>query len=237
MERTNPLRARYVRILTHAASAGGTERSTPPDAPALLLEVARQGIPHAPQPWYPALFSHARQLAVCLAGESGAARSAETEDDSLSEPQTASQGARYCTRVWSMLATDSDQSGRFFKALFEKQQPSGAFFAFNGNAGDNPEPWWYHELVMLHAVTSYAMLTGDATALAASHKAAAFHHAETQPDHATNQPWAIHAFIADPEFTPTADLMLLAAGVQQPDGLGAISRILLADAAVCLSIA
>ena len=114
---------------------------------------------------------------------------------------------------------------------------TGAFFHFDGNAGDNPEPWWYHELVLLHAITSYAMLTGDAQALEAAKRAVLFHHRETQPDHATSQPWAIHAFLMDPETIPTADLLLLAAGVNQPGGLGAVSRILLADAAVCLSLA
>lgn len=124
-----------------------------------------------------------------------------------------------------------------FARLRERQQPSGAFFRFDGNAGENPEPWWYHELVLLHAITSYAGMTGDPAATEAVRKAATFHHAETQPDHATSQPWAVHAFLSDPEFVPTADLLLLAATMQQPSALGAVPRILLADAAVWLSIA
>ncbi len=110
------------------------------------------------------------------------------------------------------------------------------FFNFDHAAAENPETWWYHELVVLHAVATYAAMTGDRDAGEAARRAAAFHHAETQPDHATNQPWAIHAFLSDPEFTPTADFMLLAAGVNQPGSLDAVSRILLADAAVCLSL-
>ena len=120
--------------------------------------------------------------------------------------------------------------------LINRQQADGAFLQFDGSAGDNPEPYWFQELVLLHAVATYAAMSADPAAWSAVRRAAAFHHAETQPDHATSQPWALHAFLSDPEFLPTADLMLLAAGVNQPDGLGAVPRILLADAAVCLSL-
>ena len=114
------------------------------------------------------------------------------------------------------------------------QDDCGAFFRFDGDLGDNPEPWWYHELVALHAVASYAATTGDAAAAGAARRSAAFHHAETQPDHATGQPWAVHAFLRDPDAAPTADLLLLAATTGQPSSLGIVPRVLLADAAVWL---
>ena len=139
--------------------------------------------------------------------------------------------------AWNRAAGRSDPSADAIRRALASQDDRGAFLAFNGAAGDNPEPWWYHELVLLHAVTSYALLTGDADALDAARRAAAFHHAETQPDHATAQPWAVHAFLLDPDTTPTADLLLLAAGVNSAGSLDAVSRILLADAAVCLSLA
>ena len=128
----------------------------------------------------------------------------------------------------------AQRAGKGVDRVVAAQRRNGAYFRFD--AGDNPEPWWYHELVVLHAVTSYALLAGDAAALASAKRAAAFHHAETQPDHATGQPWAVHAFLLDPDTTPTADLLLLAAGVNGAGGLSAVSRILLADAAVCLSL-
>ena len=123
------------------------------------------------------------------------------------------------------------------RRVIASQDDRGTFLRFDGNAGDNPEPWWYHELVLLHAVSSYALLTSDAAALHSAKRAAAFHHAETQPDHATGQPWGVHAFLLDLETSPTADLLLLAAGVNGAGGLSAVSRILLADAAVCVSVA
>ena len=42
----------------------------------------------------------------------------------------------------------------------------------------------------------------------AVHRAAHFHLAETQPDHATNQPWALFAFLWHPDTVPLADAML-----------------------------
>ena len=141
--------------------------------------------------------------------------------------------------LWDALATWRSQSltgetvrvPEILAHVVAAQRPDGAYFRFD--AGDNPEPWWYHELVALHAVTSFELLSGGRMRLPGARHAAAFHHAETQPDHATGQPWAVHAFLLDLDTTPTADLLLLAAGVNGAGGLSAVSRILLADAAVC----
>lgn len=114
------------------------------------------------------------------------------------------------------------------------QLPRGPFFCQGSVA--NPESLGYFELVTLHALTSWRLLMWDNGTVRAVRRAARFHHREAQPDHATSQPWAIHAFLLDPETVPTADLMLLAAGVNRPEGLDAVSRILLADAAVCLMV-
>ncbi len=119
--------------------------------------------------------------------------------------------------------------------LIAHQSSRGTFFNFDPTSGDNPEPWWYHELVATHAVTSFAHLTGDASAAQAAERAAAFHHAETQADHASGQPWAVHAFLATTETIPTAELLLLAAtGAGQSAHPGVVSRLILADAAVWL---
>lgn len=156
----------------------------------------------------------------------------------------ASRGADIAADVWNSLADDGKLlitkwaglprewtiSGPVSDAALS-QQLDGRFLQFDGS---NPEPWWYHELVILHAVATCAALYGKDWVAKAVPKAAHFHHAETQPDHATSQPWAIHAFLMDDETLPTADLMLLAAEVNQPQGLDAVSRILLADAAVCM---
>ncbi len=118
------------------------------------------------------------------------------------------------------------------RQLDRRQQASGALL--QQQPGDSPDRYWLNELIALHALTSYALISNQTFAIESVKRAALFHHCETQPDHATSQPWGIHAFLLDAETIPTADLMLLAAGVNRPEGLDAVSRILLADAAVCL---
>ena len=113
---------------------------------------------------------------------------------------------------------------------------TGQLLMMDAREEGSPDAWWMYELVALHAMTTYAATSGARGVELAVRRAALFHHRETQPDHATSQPWAIHAFLLDPETVPTADLMLLAAGVNRPEGLDAVSRILLADAAVCLMV-
>ena len=119
--------------------------------------------------------------------------------------------------------------------MARRQQPSGAIL--QQDPSTSPEAHWANELIALHALASYALLSGESFAIDSVRRAALYHHRETQPDHATSQPWAVHAFLLDRETIPTADLMLLAAGVNRPGGLDAVSRVLLADAAVCLSVA
>ena len=212
--------------------------------------------------FYPGLIDHARGLAACLAPDGDEAAAEMRLDDHRArvwaettnygyrvalragKQPVADDGAMLAADVWDELAANvlRRATGRPASAsdvldkLVAAQDGRGAFLRFDGNAGDNPEPWWYHELVLLHAVTSHALLTGDAAALEGAKRAAAFHHAETQPDHATGQPWAVHTFLLDLETTPTADMLLLAAGVNGAGGLSAVSRILLADAAICLSL-
>jgi hypothetical protein len=144
-----------------------------------------------------------------------------------------------CGRLWEELADvvtmPTPQVGPVAQSLLDHQASDGTFYRFDRQSADNPEPWWYHELVTLHAMTSLAELTGDAAAMSGSQNSAAFHHAETQPDHATGQPWGITAFVKDPTMTPSADLLLLAAGVgRKRGGLDVVSRLLLADACVWL---
>ena len=98
--------------------------------------------------------------------------------------------------------------------------------------GANPEPRWYAELVLLHALASFAALDGDAGLRDAAAGIAAYHQAETQPDHATGQPWAVHAALLSADTFPLADLLLLPASL--PGGGEGIGRILLADAALAL---
>ena len=71
---------------------------------------------------------------------------------------------------------------------------------------------------------------------AAVARATEYHQRETQPDHATTQPWGLFAFAWNPQTHPLADQLLHAVQVQHagtPDG---VSLILLADALYCLRL-
>jgi hypothetical protein len=119
-----------------------------------------------------------------------------------------------------------------FGRLVACQRPRGTFL--EAGAGDNPETHWYHELLLLHAATSYAAQTRDAAVEAAVARAAEFHLNETQPDHATNQPWALAAFARSPATRSVADGMLhSAATIGRTSG---VTSILLADALYCLRL-
>lgn len=137
-------------------------------------------------------------------------------------------GKLFIRDAWTDLASDT------FGRLVRGQQPAGPFLA--ASASDNPETYWYHELLILHAVASYAVQSEDRGAAAAVSRATAFHLAELQPDHATNQPWALFAFIWNPQTLPVADALLHAADIQSGQEPPGLSLILLADALYCLQL-
>jgi uncharacterized protein YbaR (Trm112 family) len=124
-----------------------------------------------------------------------------------------------------------------FHRFAAAQQPAGPFL--RATASDNPETHWYHELVLLHAVATFAAHTNDTHLAGAAARNAAFHLNQTQPDHATNQPWALHAFAQHPDTRPLADHLLHAATLLGGAG-GSTNRgvtsILLADALYCLRL-
>ena len=133
--------------------------------------------------------------------------------------------------VWAALARMPDSGGpptsTCVARLTGAQRASGAFLS--GDASDNPETRWYHELVLLHACATYAIISGDPAAARAVARAAEYHVAETQPDHATSQPWGLPAFIWSGAARPLADEMLHAVRVRQAEGADGVSQVLLAD--------
>ena len=84
----------------------------------------------------------------------------------------------------------ADTFGRFTKRQRDERRVSS-----KRPDSDNPETNWYHELVTLHAAASYAVQAEDRAVAGSVVRATAYHAANTQPDHATNQPWALFAFI------------------------------------------
>lgn len=157
----------------------------------------------------------------------------------------AERGATIAEAVWIALALHlagrvfvrdawTDLAADVFGKMVRRQQSSGAFLAASGR--DNPETHWYHELVILHAAASYAVQAEDRTVAAAVARNGEFHLRETQPDHATNQPWALFAFAWNPATRSLADQVLHAGTTQDPAGQNAVSLMLLADALYCLRL-
>lgn len=152
----------------------------------------------------------------------------------------AADGGRWVEAIWWALASHAagevlrvrtDVARDAFGRLVACQRSRGTFL--EAGAGDNPETHWYHELLLLHAAANYAASTRDAAVEAAVARAAVFHLNETQPDHATNQPWGLAAFVRDPETRPLADQMLHSAATV---GRSGVTSILLADALYCLRL-
>jgi hypothetical protein len=157
----------------------------------------------------------------------------------------ASRGANASEGVWMALAlfvagkvfvrdawTDlaSDTFGRLMRGDSNRRS-----FLVPTNA-DNPETLWYHELTILHAAASYAVQAEDRTLAAAVARNTEYHLAETQPDHATAQPWGLFAFIWNPKTRMVADQMLHTLAVQHPDSADGVTLMLLADTLYCLRL-
>jgi hypothetical protein len=137
-------------------------------------------------------------------------------------------GKIFVRDAWTDLASD------IFGRIARSQTETGAFL--HATPADSPEMHWYHELVLLHAAASYAVQSEDRTIAAAVARNAEFHQRETQPDHASNQPWGLFAFVWNPATHSHADQILHAASVQIAADADGVSLMLLADALYCLQL-
>ncbi len=128
-------------------------------------------------------------------------------------------GKVFVRDVWIDLASD------LFGKLVKAQQPSGAFLEVT--AADSPEARWFDELAILHAAAAYAAMAEDRTVAAAVKRNTEFHLRETQPDHATSQPFGLFAFIWNQQTGSLADQMMNNVSMKaEPDG---VTQILLGD--------
>jgi hypothetical protein len=99
-------------------------------------------------------------------------------------------------------------------------------------------------VAILQAAASYAVQTEDRALAGGVLKATRIQQAETQIDHATNQPWGLFAFLWNPETVPMAEGLLHAIsahsaatqGVEGAGGLSGLTLMLLADALYCLRL-
>lgn len=134
--------------------------------------------------------------------------------------------------AWSALGLESANAAALFGNLTGKQQRSGALL--KSDPSQNPETLWYQELVLLHALAAYSIRTERADLQAAAFRAADYHLNETQPDHATSEPWGLLAFILNSSTHSLADQVLHAVRVLHPNGATGVTAILLADVLDCL---
>jgi hypothetical protein len=170
---------------------------------------------------------------------------AELESIALSESgNPASRGASAAESAWTALALHTagkvfvrdawiDLAGDLFGRLARGQRGDGAFLI--AKPSDNPETAWFHELALLHASASYAVQAEDRTVARAVVRSANYLFNEVQPDHATEHPCGLFAFIwSGPGTYLMADQQLHAARLRSP--LDAVSLILLSDALYCLRL-
>lgn len=145
----------------------------------------------------------------------------------------ASDGALMAEWVWKAYlrslspTTSNDWLIAYAKAL----SPTALVFTVN----DNPEPWWQNEMVILHALHSFAMRSGNAEVLAKTMECADFHLREIQPDHATNEPWSVHAYASHADGNVTAETLWHAAYIQHAGRPGPVASLLARDAASALA--
>ncbi|HEV7301664.1 MAG TPA: hypothetical protein VGN72_20040 [Tepidisphaeraceae bacterium] len=178
-------------------------------------------VPATPEPIPPTLAANgAAWIDIAWGALSKAAQPLRVNSRRLVQPSLHGTAVR--------LSTDTTAAG-IFETLISNQQPAGHFL--NPSANDNLESWWYAELVLLHAVGTYAAETDAPAAYRAAERAAVYHLNETQPDHATNEPWAIFPFLLLSETRSLADQLLHNANMMPPDG---VALLLLADALYCL---
>jgi hypothetical protein len=157
-------------------------------------------------------------LEMELAGASNCGR-AENAWDALALGVAAEH---FGNEEWRKLAANT------FGRLASEQQSDGSFLP--AAPGSSPEAWWYDELVLMHAMSTYSVQTRDPVCEGAARRAAEFHLMETQPDHATQQPWGIFAFCSIPEGRIQAEQILHGCAMRTSGKLDAVSMILLADA-------
>ncbi|MGN6726274.1 MAG: hypothetical protein ACTHLZ_10175 [Tepidisphaeraceae bacterium] len=148
-------------------------------------------------------------------------------------PAPASLGSAAAVGVWEMyskfIAGDQSAAAWLTEAV-EALCPT----ALIAGPGDNPEPGWQSEMVILHALHAFALIQRDPALIQKTLRCTQFHLEEIQPDHATNEPWAIHAYASHPDGAVTAETLLHAALMHHGGTLSEPARLIAHDAAAAL---
>lgn len=198
--------------LVELAMAGNASVAPPPKPPVL------SALPATGRPIYRPLAAYAL------------ARSGWAGEELLHEARRCADPRSAVGVWWALTLQTLTGDDAALRKLLDGQRPTGEFF--DSSPYDSPDLHWYDELVVLHAAATFACHTGigqDAVL-----RAARFHTAETQPDHATTQPWALHAFAVDDDTYPLAELLLHGALAQNAGRLDRVAQLLLSDSILAL---
>ena len=105
-----------------------------------------------------------------------------------------------------------------------------------GSAHEPTDRWIYDELCGLHALANLALARRNPAWAKRVEQIALHHLHHTQPDHVTNQPWAVFAFTWSPRSRLLADQVIHDATANASrSALTPLSAMLLADAAAALA--
>lgn len=176
---------------------------------------------------------HRPRIVACLqaieAYQAGVPISLESAVPEQTLPLPACEGMTAAQWVWEGYLRSTmgcHRSAEWLRTSIHRLAPT----ALVAGVEDNPEPWWANELLILHALCSFARMTRDKSLTGPLMNCVEFHLKEIQPDHATNEPWAIHAFILHPDGNLTAETLLHAAMVQGSGTLTPVARFVIRDA-------
>jgi len=100
------------------------------------------------------------------------------------------------------------------------------------NPEESLDGWTYRELLGIHALTNAALLEQNAPWAQRIEQIARYHLYNTQPDHCTSEPWGLFGFLWSQQTHMFAIQQIHDA---KSYGLAGVSRVLLADAARCLT--
>ena len=147
----------------------------------------------------------------------------------------AAEGLVVAADVW-LAYVDSLNGDAAAEAWLRQMIDALAPTALVFTADDNPEPWWQAEMIILHALHSFALRSRDRDLVDKTLACADFHLREIQPDHATNEPWAVHAYASHFDGNVTAETLWHAAYIQHGGAPGPVARLLAREASASLAM-
>lgn len=115
--------------------------------------------------------------------------------------------------------------------IIASQFADGHFFKTTPD--DHPESVWYFELQLTHAIATTALLLNNDFCFAPAQRAGLYTLKEIQPDHATNRPWGLNAYLLSRETLPLVDWILHSTTVHLTTTTDELTLLLLADCLYC----